>query len=68
MLNEILCSFLKPKEEKKCDKEEEEIFFQFMDKTTEEHLKLMNASLDKDKDTNTLVETQEEEWIDVNDI
>ena len=50
------------------EKEEEEIFFQFMDKTTEEHLKLMNASLDKDKDTNTLVETQEEEWIDVNDI
>ena len=50
------------------EKEEEEIFFQFMDKTTEEHLKLMNASLDKDKDINTVVETQEEDWIDVNDI
>jgi len=49
--------------------EQEEAFFQFMDKTTEEHLNLMKASLVIDKESSSAVETQEEEdWIDVNDI
>jgi hypothetical protein len=41
-----------------------------MDKTTEDHLKLMKASLEIDKTTSTGAEQEEEEedWIDVNDI
>ena len=47
---------------------QEESHFQFMDNTTEEHLKLMKASLVIDKENSTEVEAQEEDWIDVNDI
>lgn len=49
---------------------EEESVFQFMDKTTEDHLNLMKASLAINKENPTTVEEQEEEedWIDVNDI
>jgi len=49
--------------------EQEESFFEFMDSTTEEHLKLMKASLAVDSE-NTVSEivAVEEDWIDVNDI
>jgi initiation factor 1A len=52
------------------EEEQQETFFQFMDKTTEDHLKLMKASLEIDKTTSTGAEQEEEEedWIDVNDI
>ena len=46
----------------------EELSFQFMDNTTEEHLKLMKASLVIDKENSTTVEAQEEDWIDVNEL
>jgi|LauGreDrversion4_2_1035121.scaffolds.fasta_scaffold71201_3 initiation factor 1A len=46
---------------------QEETFFQFMDKTTEDHLNLMKASLELNKDTSIAV-SEEEEIIDVNDL
>ena len=49
--------------------EQEESFFEFMDSTTEEHLKLMKASLANDSaNTVTEIAAVEEDWIDVNDI
>jgi initiation factor 1A len=48
--------------------EQEESFFEFMDSTTEEHLKLMKASLSADSSNPVSTIAVEEDWIDVNDI